>query len=177
MGRRPRQSLSLPPTPDRLLKQPAGSASRTAGPDTPRHPHITLGPGLSNARGRGGRFSTGDGATKGATAAPTPPAQLPPAPNPAPRSRPRPRAGAACTWRPRARLPCSFRLVMSCNCFSSSELFILAGGARNKRKGGRGEGYNAGRREEKARCRWRAASLPGSWICSRSSSSWRGAHE
>lgn len=33
---------------------------------------------------------------------------------------------------------------MSCNCFSSSELFILAGWVGNKRKGGRGKGYTGG---------------------------------
>lgn len=52
---------------------------------------------------------------------------------------------AARTWRPRARLPCSFRLVMSCSCFSSSELFILTGGVdRQKRTGGSGEGGGGG---------------------------------
>lgn len=79
-----------------------------------------------------------------AVAAATPPAQLPPAPHPAPQSHPRPRAATASTWQLRARLPCSFRLEMSCSCFSSSELFILAGGAGNKRKGGRREGVQQG---------------------------------
>lgn len=51
----------------------------------------------------------------------------------------RPEAAAPHLRQP-AHLPCSFKLVMSCSCFSSSELFILAGGARDKRQGGRGEG-------------------------------------
>lgn len=55
---------------------------------------------------------------------------------------------------PQGRLPCSFKLVMSCSCFSSSELFILAGGAEDKRQGGRGEG-DTGEGEQKARRRWR----------------------
>lgn len=60
--------------------------------------------------------------------------------------------------RPLARLPCSFKLVMSCSCFSSSELFILAGGAGDKRQGGRGEG-DTGEGVQKARCRWRGVWL------------------
>lgn len=47
---------------------------------------------------------------------------------------------------------------MSCSCFSSSELFILAGGAGDKRQGGRGEG-DPGEGEQKARCRWRGVRL------------------
>lgn len=88
--------------------------------------------------------------------------------SPAPRSRPRlapaaaPRAvppeAAAPHLRQPAHLPCSFKLVMSCSCFSSSELFILAGGAGDKRQGGRGEG-DAGEGEQKARCRWRGVRL------------------
>lgn len=70
-------------------------------------------------------------------------------------SRPRPRLPHL---RPRARLPCSFKLVMSCSCFSSSELFILAGGAGDKRQGGRGEG-DTGEGEQKARRRWRGVRL------------------
>lgn len=66
------------------------------------------------------------------------------APKPAPGSRPRPRAAAARTWRPRARLPCSFRLVMSCSCFSSSELFILAGWVGNERERRERRGVHGG---------------------------------
>lgn len=47
---------------------------------------------------------------------------------------------------------------MSCSCFSSSELFILAGGAGDKRQGGRGEG-DTGEGEQKARRRWRGVRL------------------
>lgn len=47
---------------------------------------------------------------------------------------------------------------MSCSCFSSSELFILAGGAGDKRQGGRDEG-DTGEGEQKARCRWRGVRL------------------
>lgn len=78
----------------------------------------------------------------------------------APAAEPRavPPEAAAPHLRQPAHLPCSFKLVMSCSCFSSSELFILAGGAGDKRQGGRGEG-DTGEGEQKARCRWRGVRL------------------
>lgn len=147
----PAKSLALLLNPHGRLKRPTGSASRPAGHDTPRHKQSTLpsAPSSPKRAGRGECFSTGDGATGGDYDGRNTSRRASTTAKPAPWSRPRPWAAAARTWRPHARLPCSFRLEMSCSCFSSSELFILAGGAGNKRKGGRGEGYSGGRGKKK----------------------------
>lgn len=139
MGPCPRRILALVPSPPITSRRnQRGALPALPGLTLPSARALPLAVGSAMRAGREGCFSPGNGA------AGLPAAAAHPAPNPAPRSRPRPRAAAARTWWPRARLPCSFRLVMSCSCFSSSELFILAGWVGNERKGGRGEGVHGG---------------------------------
>lgn len=67
-GGSPRRTpVPSPNTPDPQLKQPAGGISRTAGPTPPGTRPAPSALGSPGRAGRGGRFSTGNGAAGAAT--------------------------------------------------------------------------------------------------------------
>lgn len=130
------QEGHAPTTPDRQLKHPAGSVSphRRADPHSP-HPARCPRPwALRGARGRHGCSRPGNGAPRAPTR-----------PHPRPPSAHGPEPGA----RGRPASPCSFREVMSCSCFSSSELFMPAGGVGAEEDSRQRRGARRGRGQEK----------------------------
>lgn len=135
MGPNPRRiPVPSPHSPDRQLKPPAGSIPRTRA--------LPAALGSPRRAGREGCSSTGHGAPR----VPTRPHRRPPRSHEPLTQRP----GAAPPRGRAARLPCSLRLVMSCNCFSSSELFMVTGGVGKKRADRRERrGMRRGRGEEK----------------------------